>query len=132
MSIAAILTTRAVIGVMSLKELQDKHQVELAKKRARGLPVVEHRVTAPQMALVNHGRWIIHCPCGSGVAVDVDLPEARCFGCGAIYTSVTFPPDRVAIEAELVKRDRFDARNWLPGESVDDLRADRVVHQGVR
>ena len=130
--ITEILTAKAMYRVRSLDQMRQRHADILAKNRARGFPVEAHTDARPIVARVNHGRWLVDCvACGSGAGVDPDWPEARCFGCGAIYTSVVLPPDRVAIETVLVKRPRLDTRNWEPGETADTLRAENV-ERGVR
>jgi len=73
------------------------------------------------VASVNHNRWIVLCSCGSGCAVDLILHRAWCFECGTIYDGIEVPHDAAAIEALLVKRPKLENRNWIPGESLDQL-----------
>ncbi len=82
-------------------------------------------------AYVNHGRWVADCPdrlCGGAELVDPDEPMFFCLSCynahaGMAWIPVQFPDEteRHAIETALLARERTQNRNWLPGESVDDL-----------
>lgn len=93
--------------------------------QAAGLPVA--------LAYINHGRWVVECPlgCGDAKLVTDVMPrryictDAMCPGDG--WYHVRMPAARAEIEAELLKRparrpDVAVTRNWLPGETVDDLK----------
>ena len=84
----------------------------------------------PLAAYVNHNRWLVDCPCGSGAAVDVeaDPPVARCYEDGVVHTQVTLPPDRAAIDAALLRRPLAATRHWHPGETVAELHAENAAH----
>ena len=74
-------------------------------------------------AYVNHGRWVADCPlCPSAQVVDRGCPEMWCPQCepGGWFT-VVFPEDASAIEVVLDMRPRINNRNWVPGETVEDL-----------
>jgi len=78
-------------------------------------------------AYVNHGRWVADCPtCASGLAVDPDAPEAPCLSCGSIHR-VRAPRVYKAIERALLVRPVHN-RNWLPGETVADIRTENMAH----
>ena len=91
-------------------------------------------------AYVNHGRWIAECPnrCGNAIVVSQAEPHFICFGCGSPendgkWYNVMLPSEWRAIEQELLKRPArvaFEAshRNWIPGETVADLRAENAEH----
>lgn len=88
---------------------------------------------------VNHGRWVVDCPCkGCGGAVVVSRAEAffLCPLCcnadndGQWYR-VEFPAHRAQIEIELLKRPVRPTRNWRAHESVADLRQENRAH-GVK
>lgn len=116
----------------SAAELRTRHAAFLRKAQARGTDVVAHEVAAPIAAHVNHGRWVFRCPaCQAGVLTHPAWGLGCCFGCGAVYTRVMFPPDRSAIEQALVIRPALATRNWTPGESLETLRAENDAH-GVR
>ena len=86
------------------------------------------------LAEINHGRWIANCPnpdCGGALVVTAADPIFLCTECGNETNdgkpfNVVLPPNRAAIEAELMKRPLLarkpKARNWKPGETVADLR----------
>lgn len=73
--------------------------------------------SAPYISL---GQWVMNCACRNAPSVSVAWDLACCLECGAIYRGLTFPEDRDAIEAVLLKRDRR-ARNWAPPETLADL-----------
>jgi len=104
------------------------------------LPDVQ-RVNGEVQAFVNHGRWIVECPnglCTNALVVSSSAPLFICAECaskenGGAWYRVTFPSDRTAIEAMLVKRPaanpvRAVNRNWYPDETVTDLRAQNREH----
>jgi hypothetical protein len=78
---------------------------------------------------VSHGRWVADCPCGGGMVGSPELEEVACTDCATLYR-VRFPDERERqqIEALLIARPHKKNRNWRPGESVEDLRADNVQH----
>ena len=80
------------------------------------------------MTFVNHGRWIVNCSTkycdGARLAVDAAKP---CSNCGCV-TAATFPADKQLIDAALARRIVPDTRNWLPGETVNDLVAENETH----
>ena len=100
-------------------------------------------------AYYNHGRWLADCPspdCHAAIrivehplvsSVDVECDcrdEAVCdhqtIPCGVGFP-VELPGDRVEIERLTGLRPRRVNRNWLPGESPDDLKAENLLH-GVK
>lgn len=103
-----------------------------------GLPVAGLQ-DAPQgqvSAYINHGRWVADCPnpdCRGALVVTVADPILLCTDCGNEANggkpfTVVFPAQREAIERELMKRPllarKAKARNWQPGETIADLRAE--------
>lgn len=83
-------------------------------------------------AEVNHGRWIVRCPfCPGAEMADLNDPRFFCLSCynvpiGGKWLPVQFPANRAALEAELLKRPASESRNWLPHESVADLRRENA------
>lgn len=81
----------------------------------------------PLSAFVNHGRWLVLCPCGSGVLVEPDEPLVYCASCrnradkGKVRR-VVFPDGVAEIEGLLKERPVEKNRNWKPKESADRLR----------
>jgi len=85
---------------------------------------------ATVQAYVGAGAWRVRCTCGEAPPADPDWRLACCSGCGAIYEGVHFPPadTLAAIEAVLVLRPNQATRNWRPGETLEDLRAENLAH----
>lgn len=78
--------------------------------------------------LVNHGRWLVECPCGSAQYASCDDARFLCSQCwnedvGGRWKAVVWPKDPEAIEAALSGRP-IPNRNWIPSETVDDLHED--------
>ena len=88
----------------------------------------------PTAAYVNDGRWLIDCDCGSGAMTTAPGPQAIavCFSCGAVWTTLLFPPPPVRgeIEGLLSARRWRRNQNWKPGETVEDLRRENEAHAG--
>ena len=105
-----------------------------------GLPLdgLQQTPQGTVLAEVNHGRWIANCPnpgCGGALVVTEADPIFLCTDCasednGGRPYRVVFPSARAKadIERELLKRPlqagRARSRNWLPGETVTDLKAE--------
>ena len=92
-------------------------------------------------AVINHGRWVTECALGHGDAVIVSRasPYFVCAAGGVAENNgkwymVTFPADRAAIEAELLKRRSThpykDAKNrtWNAQESLADIKRENAEH----
>lgn len=87
-----------------------------------------HDDERPMRAYVNHGRWIIDCPCMNGVIVSREWGSACCFACGAVYVTLAFPAESDAIEAALLARPYRHQQNWFPGETVADLQRENAAY----
>jgi hypothetical protein len=131
-----IADARTIVRVSSPDAYRQKQQQAIRRMNRDGAHVTEQVITAPVAARIDHGRWILDCVCGSGVAVHPDWPEARCleFGCGRVYLNVLIPQDRAAIETELLRRPEPRNRNWdsRMGDTLETLRAEREQMEGVR
>lgn len=102
--------------------------------RARRLILTPPTETAPAPAVVqaqiNHGRWLAHCPfCAGAEMVDPDDPRFCCLSCynaavGGKWLPVKFPRDAAKLEAELLRRPQRENRNWLPSETLAQIRAE--------
>lgn len=79
-------------------------------------------------AYVGYGAWRIKCRCGERTHADPEWRLACCFGCGAVYTNVVFPPERYEIERLLALRPVQGHRNWAPPETYDQLVAEQIAH----
>jgi hypothetical protein len=112
-----------------------RHFFRLAAEE-RGFRMAEGPPTGPALdAVINHGRWLVHCPdaeCRGAELVDPDDPFFFCLSCGNAARGgttivVIFPTSRLKIEAALNVR-RIEHQNWLPGETVDALEAENREH----
>ena len=86
---------------------------------------------------VDRGRILIRCQttgCQNCPLVSPEWTLACCFACGAIYTQFSLPDTFAETERALMRRPLFETRNWLPYESVEDLRKENTAHasEGVR
>ena len=79
----------------------------------------------PVAARIDAGRWLADCPvgCGGAEMVSAADPVFLCISCGSDdkLWPVTFPDDRAAIEAEVVKRVDVHGWAWTPGETLAQL-----------
>ena len=81
-------------------------------------------------AYVNHGRWVMDCPtpyCNEAHHAR-PLELVTCGGCTRAYTPV-FPADAALIDAALSRRVVVETRNWLPGETVQQLESENAEHR---
>ena len=124
-----IQTARHVHGVGTIEELRAMHERTMHQRslRTRDQRVKAFPATRPLVARVNDGTWLGDCDCGSGVAIDPDWPEARCFGCGAIYAEIIFPERRAEIEQLLEARPRVN-QNWDADEPIEIVRDLNLRH----
>ena len=74
------------------------------------------------------GMWQLRCGCGNCPLVSVDWRVALCYECGACYEDLAIPAEAAAIETVLILRPKAGNRNWLPGETLDTLRAENRAH----
>lgn len=98
-------------------------------------------------AYLNHGRWVAHCqtlncngaerlwPGGEirhhpnsgkpyGISGD---GEMICDNCERT-TTVIFPDDKSDIDKVVAQRPVLETRNWVPGETSEDLVEENVAH----
>lgn len=115
-----IKDARQIQRVTNYRGYVKKYDKAIADVRRRGDQVVTDPVVRPVAAVIEQGRWMFVCPCGSGVAVHPEWPDARCFECGRIFAAVVVPVDRARIESVLTKRPMDRNRNWTT-ETVDEL-----------
>ena len=80
-------------------------------------------------AYCNHNRWVAEC--GTPYCAEAHLVEPGdrfvCGNCDRSY-DVSFPTDRVLIDAALGRRVVPQTRNWVPGETVANLVAENEAH----
>ena len=87
-------------------------------------------------AYVNHGRWVVDCDTpGCTGASRVQPPVEQAVVCDNCHqpSTVTYPEYWLQIDTVLARRVVPQTRNWLPGETVDDLVSENARHlEGVR
>lgn len=99
------------------------------------------RRARPLAARVNHGVWIVACPCeqpglpSPGMALWPSIPWMWCVRCRNHETRgkwrpVAVPPAevRARIEAILLCRPGVSDRNWEPDETIAELIRQNVEH----
>ncbi len=104
------------------------HDLAIAKMKQHGMRVDVHESDAPIAARINDGSWLVDCGCRNAPLTSPAWGVAYCFGCGVRHTNVVFPDEHGAIASVLLERPRMENRNWFPGESVEDLRAQNRAH----
>lgn len=82
---------------------------------------------------VNRSLWAVDCPfCAGAMPAQPDepffCPDCLMQGNGFKAMAVEWPDERAAIEALLVKRNDPNTRNWLVGETADDLARENAEH----
>ena len=114
----------------------------IAKGHASPLDSTHIRGTV--RAYINEGRWIVECPseCGGAVIPSLKLRAFMCPNCanlendGMWYRAI-FPPDYRQIENALLRRPNRRGpmfphearnRNWIPGETLEDLQRENQEH----
>lgn len=120
---------------LGVRELAAMHH---AARQRRGLrssrPVETTSGHRPLPACINHGRWLVACPwCAGAELVDPADPVFYCLSCqneqaGNQLVIVAFPEQREALERLLLRRPDPKTRNWLEGETVDDLLRENAAH----
>lgn len=105
---------------------QEKATADYLKRFRKPMPTKTAEMTVE--AEINHGRWICKCPFCKGAEI-ADRQDKRffCLSCfnksiAGQWLKVEFPKDEKKIEIELSKRPKVENRNWIPSESVNDLR----------
>lgn len=87
----------------------------------------------PLRALVNHGRWVVHCECG-GAEFTWEEGLFMCRNCfngehKHRWRSSVFPKARAQIETVLMARP-LDKRNWYLNETIAVLKHENDEHKG--
>jgi len=78
----------------------------------------------------NHGRWVVECPdcCGAQIASAVDY-RFMCTVCAnvaveGLWRSVIWPEEYAEIDEALCCRENTANQNWVPGETLEELKAE--------
>lgn len=134
--IQTLATVHRVSSAQAYRELVARKIDTLIKRGVQedptGQPLSVRDDDEPISAYINHGRWVVDCDCGSGNMVEPTWLLAGCLACGRIHTNVVMPEGHGDIERELTVRTRPSNRNWVPGESAADLRAETERFQPAR
>jgi hypothetical protein len=91
-------------------------------------------LTGVAYAEVICGQWAARCPrrdCANCMPLDAGQDTFVCDslgGCGFVAEAVVWPPDPDAIEALLMMRPVFTTRNYVLGETLEDLLAENAEH----
>lgn len=128
-----IYTAQAIHRAPTHAALVKAHTAAMRKKSLlTGLDFPLTPVDTPVAARIDANRWLIDCECGGAGGAHPDWPDARCFGCGRIYTRVRFPANRAAIEAELEKQAYEPMREWYPGDTIADIQKRQAELTAIR
>lgn len=95
------------------------------------------------VAYMSFGRWVALCPrpgclngeafgrCDDGTVGGLEAARFTCRreygGCG-LQCGVNWPPNIADLERVLLSRPAPSARNWHPGETVEDLVRENLTH----
>lgn len=87
----------------------------------------------PLHAWIGSSDWVITCDvCRETIVINFGeiyfCPQCLNAAHGGKARKVIFPADREAIERLLILRPNPDNRNWLPHETVEDLRKENAEH----
>lgn len=111
-------------------ETPDAYMSLLMQKAQRNRARVRLSSTA-LVAYVSDGRWVADCPsCNAGIAIHPEWHVAGCFECYTQYQRITVPGQWQDVEVALQPRPLRN-QNWLPHETVSDLRIENAA-RGVR
>ena len=77
----------------------------------------------------NHGRWVADCPADQCSEAHAVTPgdTFSCVNCGMV-SKLGWPLNMEQIDRTLLLRAVPETRNWLPGETVTDLRRENIEH----
>jgi hypothetical protein len=114
--------------------IEQRHEVVAQKAKRHGRSIGRADESQGKVpAYVNHGRWVADCPDCNGAELVTPNEPMMCDACfnegnGGAYRAVVFPRSQREIEAQLAIRPEPEHRNWAPGETVAQLRAENAEH----
>ena len=78
----------------------------------------------------NHGRWVADCPADQCSEAHRVTPGDGflCVNCG-LTSKLGWPLNMEQIDRVLSTRSVPETRNWLPGETIDDLVVENLEHK---
>lgn len=91
----------------------------------------------PVAVYANHGRWVVDCPdCNAAQLTHPSDPRFLCNVCGNVgngrrFRPVIWPRGHEKLGELLDARADVELQNWLPGETVGDLRAENALLEGA-
>jgi hypothetical protein len=99
-------------------------------------PTSEVAPGAPLPVEMNANRWIAKCPdCNGAEFVWFNQPLFMCASCwngsvGGKWRRLRLPTEEEeeAVEGVLAARPALENRNWVPGESIEDLENENEEH----
>jgi hypothetical protein len=101
-------------------------------------PPADDDIEGEIVAYVNEARWVADCPdkrCNAAQVVSPADPRFLCAVCGNLanrrrWYRIAFPSAnaRRQIEGLIGQRPRLETVNWVPGESVADLKRQNREH----
>lgn len=120
------------MGLAQLAQDEHSHIKGLSKMLGQRIPALSEVDSEgePIPARVYRNMWIVDCPdCRNAEFAWTDEPRFLCTNCwngmvGGKWRIVAFPQFTDAIEKALKARPVPHTRNWNPGESYQQLRAE--------
>lgn len=79
----------------------------------------------------NWGRWVVHCSgafCFNAMQVYPGQTFVTCTDCETTLGPLVWPADPDGVETLLLMRPDMRTRNWNPGETLQDLISENIVH----
>lgn len=119
-------------GARACLELLNRQRDKLDEPRMPDPPADSRRGTETLLAYVNHGRWVVDCPCGSAQLASRSDRRFFCVDCRNAWAlgkwvGVAWPAQAGDIEGLLLQRPFPKNRNWNPGEDLMTLVAENVA-----
>lgn len=113
--------------------LLNRHRAKHDEPLLPDLPSGKHASAETLLAYVNHGRWVVDCPCGSAQLASRSDRRFFCTDCRNTFAhgkwvGVVWPADEADIEGLLLQRPDVKTRNWYPTEDAMTLVAENVAH----
>lgn len=109
---------------------QQERDRRIIDRNLRELGIRKRQSSTPVYAYVSEGRWVADCDECNGAEFVTEDQVMVCGTCGAV-SDVVWPEDVAGIEAVLGKRKHLRTQNFIPGETVDMLKAENKRH-GVK
>ncbi len=79
------------------------------------------------IAYLNHGRWVVDCPDRDCAGAELASNLFVCENCKRVGP-VEWPEHKTLIDEITSLRPVPETRNWIPGETVNNLRKENMSH----